>query len=576
MGGDHGPSVTLPACRAFLAAHPQAELLLVGRADALEAAAGWPRCTRVVASEVVEMTDSVETALRKKKDSSLRVAVSQVKAHTDRASLAQACVSAGNTGALMAVSRYVLKTTVGIDRPAIATVMPNQRDGYTTVLDLGANVDCTAEHLLQFAVMGSALVSAVSGKAEPTVGLLNIGEEAIKGGEAIKQAGELLRAAAAAGIVNFHGNVEANDIFKGTTDIVVCDGFVGNVMLKTAEGLASMLTQFIKEEFTRNAFTKLAALAALPVLNRFKTPRRPPPLQRRGAARPARPGVQEPWLGRRVRVRAGAQPRPRRGPERPARPGPGSHQRHARGDAGGRGPRRRRQRVLAGHRLRRSAVGMTAPALPRYSRITGTGSYLPPRPASATPTSRRDWPRTASRPPTTGSSSAPASAFAISPRPDVACSDLAVHAARRALEAADCDPGAIDLIIVATSTPDMVFPSAACLVQQKLGVHGCAAFDVQAVCSGFVYALAMADSMIKTGMATQGAGRSAPKCSRASSISATARPACCSATAPARSCWRPARRRASSPASCMPMAATSTSCAFPAPSRAARSSAIRC
>ena len=271
MGGDHGPSVTLPACRAFLAAHPQAELLLVGRAEVLEGAAGWSRCTRVAASEVVEMTDSVETALRKKKDSSLRVAVSQVKAHTDRASLAQACVSAGNTGALMAVARYVLKTTVGIDRPAIATVMPNQRDGYTTVLDLGANVDCTAEHLLQFAVMGSALVSAVSGKAEPTVGLLNIGEEAIKGGEAIKQAGELLRAAAAAGIVNFHGNVEANDIFKGKTDIVVCDGFVGNVMLKTAEGLASMLTQFIKEEFTRSAVTKLAALAALPVLNRFKT-----------------------------------------------------------------------------------------------------------------------------------------------------------------------------------------------------------------------------------------------------------------------------------------------------------------
>ena len=270
MGGDHGPSVTLPACRAFLDSHPDAELVLVGRADAIAGAAGWPRCTRIEASEVVEMTDSVETALRKKKDSSLRVAVSQVKPLPDRPSLAQACVSAGNTGALMAVSRYVLKTVDGIDRPAIASVMPNQRDGFTTVLDLGANVDCTAEHLLQFAVMGSALVAAVSGRADPTVGLLNIGEEAIKGGEAIRQAGELLRAAAAAGIVNFYGNVEANDIFKGTTDIVVCDGFVGNVMLKTAEGLASMLTGFIKEEFTRNAFTRLAALAALPVLNRFK------------------------------------------------------------------------------------------------------------------------------------------------------------------------------------------------------------------------------------------------------------------------------------------------------------------
>ena len=270
MGGDHGPSVTLPACRAFLAAHADAELVLVGRAEAIAAAADWPRCTQVAASEVVEMTDSVETALRRKKDSSLRVAVNQVKPNADRPSLAQACVSAGNTGALMAVSRYVLKTVDGIDRPAIATVMPNERDGFTTVLDLGANVDCTAVHLLQFAVMGSALVAAVSGKVEPTVGLLNIGEEAIKGGEAIKQAGELLRAAAAAGFVNFHGNVEANDIFKGTTDIVVCDGFVGNVMLKTAEGLASMLTTFMKQEFTRGPLTKLAALAALPVLNRFK------------------------------------------------------------------------------------------------------------------------------------------------------------------------------------------------------------------------------------------------------------------------------------------------------------------
>ena len=174
--------------------------MLVGRADALAQAAGWPRCTRVAASEVVEMTDSVETALRRKKDSSLRVAVSQVKPHADRASLAQACVSAGNTGALMAVSRYVLKTVDGIDRPAIATVMPNERDGFTTVLDLGANVDCSAEHLLQFAVMGSALVAAVWGKDEPTVGLLNIGEEAIKGSESIKAAGELLRAGGGGGL----------------------------------------------------------------------------------------------------------------------------------------------------------------------------------------------------------------------------------------------------------------------------------------------------------------------------------------------------------------------------------------
>ena len=266
MGGDHGPSVTLPACRAFLAAHPAAELILVGRAEALTDAAAWPRCRVVNASEVVEMDDPIEVALRKKKDSSLRVAVTQVKADANGVAQAQACVSAGNTGALMAVSRYVLKTLEGIDRPAIATVMPNERDGFTTVLDLGANVDCTAEHLLQFAVMGSALVAAIAGKEDPSVGLLNIGEEAIKGSETIKQAAELLRAAAASGHLNFHGNVEGNDIFKGTTDIVVCDGFVGNVALKTSEGLASMLSKFVKQEFTRSIFTKLAALMALPVL----------------------------------------------------------------------------------------------------------------------------------------------------------------------------------------------------------------------------------------------------------------------------------------------------------------------
>jgi phosphate acyltransferase len=270
MGGDHGPVVTLPACQAFLAAHPEAELVLVGRPEDLARAADWPRCTVVPATEVVEMHDSLEVALRRKKDSSMRVAIAQVKPDAQGQAIAQACVSAGNTGALMAVSRYVLKTLEGIDRPAIASVMPNQIDGFTTVLDLGANVDCTAEHLLQFAVMGSALVSAVEGRANPTVGLLNIGEEAIKGCESVRQAAELLRAAAQAGLLNFHGNVEGNDIFKGTTDLVVCDGFVGNVMLKSSEGLAGMLSSFIKQEFKRNLLTKMAAVVALPVLNHFK------------------------------------------------------------------------------------------------------------------------------------------------------------------------------------------------------------------------------------------------------------------------------------------------------------------
>ncbi len=264
MGGDHGPRITLPACRRFLDTHPDAQLLLVGLPQALQ---GFqhPRARIVPASEVVAMDDAVEIALRRKKDSSMRVAIQQVKDGQ-----AQAAVSAGNTGALMALARYLLKTAEGIDRPAIAYPMPNAKGGATTVLDLGANVDCTEQHLLQFAVMGSALVSALRHVEAPTVGLLNIGEEDIKGSEVIKRAGELLRSAARNGDLNFHGNVEGNDIFKGTTDIVVCDGFVGNVALKTSEGLAAMIGAFLREEFSRNLLTKLAALVALPVLAAFK------------------------------------------------------------------------------------------------------------------------------------------------------------------------------------------------------------------------------------------------------------------------------------------------------------------
>ena len=198
------------------------------------------------ASEVVEMHEPPADALRKKKDSSMRVAINLVKDE-----VAQACVSAGNTGALMAISRFVLKTLPGIDRPAIAAQLPT-RDGVVTVLDLGANVNCTPEQLVQFAVMGTALVAAVDGIERPTVGLLNIGEEEIKGNELVKQTGELLRASG----LNFYGNVEGDDIYKGTTDVVVCDGFVGNVALKASEGLATMLYELLKDEFTRNLLTQ--------------------------------------------------------------------------------------------------------------------------------------------------------------------------------------------------------------------------------------------------------------------------------------------------------------------------------
>ena len=264
MGGDHGPRVTLVACRRFLDTHPDAKLLLVGLPEALSSFS-HPRAQVVAASEVVAMDDPIEVALRRKKDSSMRVAIEQVKTGA-----AQAVVSAGNTGALMAIARYLLKTIDGIDRPAIAGRMPNFKGGGTTMLDLGANVDCTPDHLLQFAVMGSALVSVLDNIESPTVGLLNIGEEDIKGNEVIKKTGELLRTAANSGDLNFYGNVEGTDIYQGTVNLIVCDGFVGNVALKASEGLAHKISETLKNSFTHNIFTKIAAIFAYPVLSGFK------------------------------------------------------------------------------------------------------------------------------------------------------------------------------------------------------------------------------------------------------------------------------------------------------------------
>lgn len=266
MGGDHGPSVTVPASLDFLATARDARVVLVGIVSSLEpelakaSAELRARITVQPASEVVDMDEPPADALRRKKDSSMRVAINLVKEGA-----ADACVSAGNTGALMAIARFVLKTLPGIDRPAIASQLPT-KTGDTLVLDLGANVNCSPEQLGQFAAMGTALVAAVYGIERPTVGLLNVGEEEIKGNELAKQTGELLRASG----LNFYGNVEGDDIYKGTTEVVVCDGFVGNVALKASEGIATLLYHVLKEEFTRNLLTRAAAIVAYPVLMAFK------------------------------------------------------------------------------------------------------------------------------------------------------------------------------------------------------------------------------------------------------------------------------------------------------------------
>lgn len=266
MGGDHGPNIIVPAALEALKQDEQLNIILVGLSDAIHSelvshnASTGLRLRVHHASEVVKMEESPQSALKNKKDSSMRVAINLVKSGE-----ANACVSAGNTGALMATARFVLKTLPGIDRPAIAAILPSQK-GLTYMLDLGANADCTPEQLLQFAVMGAMLVSAVEHKSNPSIGLLNIGSEDIKGNEVVKRAGELLRASH----LNFYGNVEGNDIYKGTTDVVVCDGFVGNVALKTSEGLAQMMGRFLTEEFKRNWLTRLMAVVALPVLKRFK------------------------------------------------------------------------------------------------------------------------------------------------------------------------------------------------------------------------------------------------------------------------------------------------------------------
>ncbi len=265
MGGDHGLKTTVVAACLALRAAPALRLLLVGDAPALTAAlaaaAERSRIEVVHASEVVAMDELPSKALRNKKDSSMRVAINLVKDGR-----AQGAVSAGNTGALMATAKFVLKTLPGIDRPAICAPMPSSK-GRPYMLDLGANAECTPEQLVQFAVMGSALVTALHGVEQPQVALLNIGEEEIKGNEAIKAASSCLRKSG----LNYTGYVEGDGIFRGEADVVVCDGFIGNIALKTGEGVAKLVRDFIKAEFLASPLSKLAALIARPVLTRLAT-----------------------------------------------------------------------------------------------------------------------------------------------------------------------------------------------------------------------------------------------------------------------------------------------------------------
>ena len=266
MGGDHGPVVTVAAAARVLTRHPGLELVLVGDQATLTQSlidnglSAQPRVTIHHAEQVVEMHERPSLALRGKRESSMRKAIDLVKDGS-----AMACVSAGNTGALMAIARYVLKTLPGIDRPAICATLPGVLKT-THVLDLGANVDSTSEELFRFAVMGAVLAEAVDNRERPSVALLNIGEEEIKGNDRVKQTAILLEKSA----LNYVGFIEGDGIFSGKVDVIVCDGFVGNVALKASEGVARMLGDIAREEFKRSWFSKLGALFASPTLKALR------------------------------------------------------------------------------------------------------------------------------------------------------------------------------------------------------------------------------------------------------------------------------------------------------------------
>ena len=265
MGGDIGPAVVIPAAIEMVKKFSDLHLILVGDEKLIQqySVSNYSQLSIIAASQQVDMNESPSLALRNKKDSSMRVAINLVKEGK-----AQACVSAGNTGALMAIAKFVLKTFPYIDRPAIITRIPTVNNKPVRILDLGANVDCKPEHLCQFAIMGSILVQAIEKIDRPGVGILNIGHESIKGNELVKQTAQLLQTYSA---INYKGFIEANEVFEGNIDVIVCDGFTGNIALKSSEGIAHLISHYLKQGFQQNFFTKLAGLFALPILKKLKT-----------------------------------------------------------------------------------------------------------------------------------------------------------------------------------------------------------------------------------------------------------------------------------------------------------------
>ena len=409
-------------------------------------------------------------ALRQGRNTSMRLAINAVK---DGA--AAAAVSAGNTGALMAMAKVVLKTLPGIDRPAMASVMPAQQRP-VVILDLGANIECGAEHLFQFAVMGEVYARVMLGVAKPRVGLLNVGTEELKGDDVVRGAAAMLRESLLP--IDFHGFVEGTDVTEGVVDVVVTDGFTGNVALKIAEGTAAMFTAALREAIRGGGWrAKLGYLLAKPAFAILREQVRSTALQRRDVSGPERRRGEEPWRHR--------CPGLRRGDRRRGRPGPQGHQRKDhRGD--GRHPSR-----PAGTRPR---DGILTSCCDPW--CAASGAYLPARVMSNEELSRpgRHHRRVDPR------------ADRHRPAPPRGRRRAHLRSRRRRRRARrwrgpGVEPADVDLILVATSTPDHTFPATATAVQRKLGIGPAIAFDLQAVCAGFAYALATADNFIRAGQA---------------------------------------------------------------------------